>query len=111
MHRFLEPELRQPLGLAGAGAEAGTPEQALGLRLAERTTVDGRHPTFSIGAKAPNPLSPGPVRGLGVDWAAPFGGRVAFAQAAVLTAFLGRSRLRPKKALEKEPLLPPSARA
>jgi hypothetical protein len=59
VHRALEPELRQPLGLAGAGAEPGSPEQALGLLLAEGTTVDGRHLTFSIGGKAPNPLSLG----------------------------------------------------
>jgi hypothetical protein len=57
MDRALEPELREALGLAGAGAEAGAPKQALGLRLAEMATVDGRHLPFSIGADAPNPLS------------------------------------------------------
>ena len=41
VHRAVEPELRERLGLALARAEAGTPEQALGLRLSERTTVDG----------------------------------------------------------------------
>jgi hypothetical protein len=59
MDGTLEPEPRQPLGLAGAGPETGTPEQALGLRLAEVATVDGRHLTFSIGVEAPNPLSLG----------------------------------------------------
>ena len=43
MHRALEPELGEALGLARSRAETGTPEQALGLRLAEVATVDGRH--------------------------------------------------------------------
>ena len=44
VNRVLEPELRQRLGLAGPGAEAGAPEQTLGLLLAERAPVfrDGR---------------------------------------------------------------------
>src|SRR6185503_12833128 len=39
----LEPLLGEPLGLAGPGAETGAPEEALGLRLAERSTVNRRH--------------------------------------------------------------------
>jgi hypothetical protein len=52
VHCAVEPEPRESLGLAGARAEAGTPEEALGLRLSERTTVNGRHAPV-IGANAP----------------------------------------------------------
>jgi hypothetical protein len=37
----VEPELREPLGLARPWPETGTPEQALGLRLTEVPSVDG----------------------------------------------------------------------
>ncbi len=37
-----EPLLREGLGLAFARPEAGAPEQALGLRLAEGASVDGQ---------------------------------------------------------------------
>jgi hypothetical protein len=53
VHGTLQPELRKSLGFTRAGTEAGAPEQALGLRLAELATVDGRHRTSCIGAKAP----------------------------------------------------------
>jgi hypothetical protein len=36
-----EPLLRQPLRLAAARPETGAPQQALGLRRAERPTVEG----------------------------------------------------------------------
>jgi hypothetical protein len=41
MDGAVEAELREPLGFARAGAIARAPEQALGLLLPERTTVDG----------------------------------------------------------------------
>ena len=40
VHGAGEPELRERLGLALARAEAGAPEQTLGLGLSERTTID-----------------------------------------------------------------------
>ena len=46
----VEPELRQRLGFAAPRPEAGTPEQALGLRALERSLVDGNpHYRSSIG--------------------------------------------------------------
>src|SRR5207247_1838912 len=53
----VEPELGQALGLTRARAEAGAPEEALGLRLAERSTVNGRHPAI-IGGESDGPLCP-----------------------------------------------------
>jgi hypothetical protein len=52
-HGAVEAQAREPLGLSGARAETGTPEQALGLRLAERPAVNGRRHAFVIGANAP----------------------------------------------------------
>ena len=40
----------EPLGLTGARAETGAPEEALGLRLAERSTVNRRHSLVIGGA-------------------------------------------------------------
>jgi hypothetical protein len=42
VHRLVEVELGQPLGLAGTGAEPGAPQQPLGLGTAERPAVDGQ---------------------------------------------------------------------
>jgi hypothetical protein len=47
----VEPELRELLGLSGTRAETGTPKEALGLRLAELSAVNGRH-RCGIGAAA-----------------------------------------------------------
>ena len=47
----LEPELRQRLGLAGPRAEAGAPEQALGLRAPERS-LSRRLPPSTDGVSA-----------------------------------------------------------
>jgi hypothetical protein len=48
----VEPELREALGFTRARAEAGTPKQPLGLRLAKAPAVDGRRHSLSIGAAA-----------------------------------------------------------
>jgi hypothetical protein len=58
VHGTLEPEPGQPLGLAAARAEAGAPEEALGLRLAERSAVNGRHRAACIGAAGRRALCP-----------------------------------------------------
>ena len=47
----VEPELGELLGLSGARAETGAPKEALGLRLAEPSAVNGRH-RGDIGAAA-----------------------------------------------------------
>jgi hypothetical protein len=52
-HGAVEAQARELLGLSGAWAETGTPEQALGLRLAEGPAVNGRRHLFVIGAIAP----------------------------------------------------------
>src|SRR5438105_3438790 len=53
----LEAVLGQALGLTGAWAETGAPKEALGLRLAEPSAVDGRHrPCIGLGAAGLNRL-------------------------------------------------------
>jgi len=61
MDGAVEPELRKALGFARARSEARAPEQALGLRLAERSTVNRRHPAI-IGGEGDGPLMPVRVR-------------------------------------------------
>jgi hypothetical protein len=62
--RLIEALPRKLLGLPGARAEPGAPQQALGLLDSESATVDRDYPppAASTRALAPAPAAPGGVR-------------------------------------------------
>jgi hypothetical protein len=51
----VQPELREPLGLTWTWAEAGTPKEPLGLRLAEAPSVHGDGHAKELSARRGEP--------------------------------------------------------